>query len=285
MGAREWRTGQARSVVASNAKTQDTHRVASSLMDQRSVRLHLLDCPIDNLSFKETLDLIETFVGSGTPHRHVAVNVDKVLRARSDPFFRRIIEEADLISADGQPVIWAARLLGVRTRGRVAGVDLMQSLVTRSEQRGWRVYFLGAREAVLTKMVAQYRARFPGLQIAGYRHGYWESADEERAIAEQVRAAKPDLLFIGVSSPKKEIFAHRNAGAMGVPFIMGVGGSFDVIAGVTRRAPVWMQRGGLEWFWRFLQEPRRMWRRYFVHDIKFVGLVAREFVQGRRIPS
>jgi N-acetylglucosaminyldiphosphoundecaprenol N-acetyl-beta-D-mannosaminyltransferase len=255
-------------------------------MDQDvSSRMRVLNCPIDNLSLEETLNRIELFVRSGTPHRHVAINVDKLLKARSDAALRRIIEEADLISVDGQPVVWAAQLLGGRMKGRVAGIDLMQALVERSEQRGWRVYFLGARGAVLEKMVANYRVRFPALQIAGYRHGYWASADEEKAVVEQIQMAKPDLLFIGVSSPKKEIFAHQHARAMGVPFIMGVGGSFDVVAGVTRRAPEWMQHAGLEWFWRFLQEPRRMWRRYLIHDMKFVNLVAREIILGRRIRS
>jgi N-acetylglucosaminyldiphosphoundecaprenol N-acetyl-beta-D-mannosaminyltransferase len=170
-------------------------------------------------------------------------------------------------------------------KGRVAGIDLMQALVARSEQRGWRVYFLGARRAILERMVGLYRARFPALQIAGYRDGYWSSADEEKRIVEQIRTARPDVLFIGVSSPQKEIFAYRHADSMRVPFIMGVGGSFDVVAGATRRAPVWMQHAGLEWFWRFLQEPRRMWRRYFIHDMKFVTLLAREIIRRRRTPA
>lgn len=258
--------------------------VPSSSVTQRSLhRVRLLDCPIDSLSFEETLDQVESFVRSGAPHRHVAVNVDKLLKARSDAGLRRIIEEADLISADGQPVVWAARLLGAQLRERVAGIDLMHALVARSERRGWRVYFLGAKEAVLEKMVAHYQTRFPALQIAGYRHGYWSSADEETSIVNQIRASKADLLFIGISSPKKEIFAYQHARDLGVPFVMGVGGSFDVIAGLTRRAPIWMQRLGLEWFWRFLQEPQRMWRRYFIHDMKFVSLVAREIVRGRRL--
>ena len=268
-----------------NPQIRDPRRAPSPSVDEDSCRLRLLDCPIDNLSLEETLNRIESFVRSGTPHRHVAINVDKVLKTRADAGFRRIIEEADLINVDGQPVVWAARLLGARMKGRVAGIDLMQSLVARSEQRGWRVYFLGAEKTVLDKMVAVYRGRFPELQIAGYRHGYWASADEEQAIVEQIRIAKPDVLFIGVSSPKKEIFAYQHAHSMGVPFIMGVGGSFDVIAGLTRRAPLWMQHAGLEWFWRFLQEPRRMWRRYFIHDMKFVSLVAREIIRGRRLPS
>jgi N-acetylglucosaminyldiphosphoundecaprenol N-acetyl-beta-D-mannosaminyltransferase len=274
--------------AVSNPQTSDPQRALSVSMNQdSSCRSRLLDCPIDNLSFEETLNRIEAFVRSGTAHRHVAINVDKVLKARSDAGLRRIIDEADLISVDGQPVVWAARLLGARIKARVAGIDLMQALVSRSERRGWRVFFLGAKEAVLDKMVALYRKQFPGLQIAGYRHGYWASADadEEKAIVEQIRTAKPDVLFIGVSSPKKEIFAYQHAQRMGVPFIMGVGGSFDVIAGVTRRAPLWMQHAGLEWFWRFLQEPRRMWRRYFIHDMKFVSLVVREIIRGRRIPS
>jgi N-acetylglucosaminyldiphosphoundecaprenol N-acetyl-beta-D-mannosaminyltransferase len=240
---------------------------------------------MDNLSFAETLDSIELFIRSGMPHRHVAVNVNKILRVRADSGLRQIIEEADLASIDGQPVIWAARVLGGRMKGRVAGIDLMQALITRAEERGWRVYFLGATGDVLAELIARYRVRHPALRIAGYHHGYWRTEDEEKGIVEQIRMARPDILFVGVGSPTKEVFGYQHADRMGVPFVMGVGGSFDVIAGVTRRAPVWMQRVGLEWFWRFLQEPRRMWRRYLIDGIKFVSLVAREVIRGRRISS
>lgn len=248
-----------------------------------SSRLRLLDCPIDNATFAETLDVIEGFVRSGVPHHQVSVNVDKVLKVRSDPEFRRIVEEADLVSVDGLPIVWAGRLLGHPIKERVAGIDLMQAVVGRGAERGWRVYFLGATAEVLKKAIEELKRAHPRLQVAGSRHGYWSSEAEEARIVEDIRRAKADVLFIGISSPKKELFAYRHGPRMGVPFVMGVGGSFDVIAGVTRRAPTWMQQVGLEWFWRFLQEPRRMWRRYFVDDMKFVLLVARQML--RRHPT
>jgi N-acetylglucosaminyldiphosphoundecaprenol N-acetyl-beta-D-mannosaminyltransferase len=241
-------------------------------------RIELMGCLVDNLTMEETLETIAGFIVSGRPHQHVVVNVDKLVKARDDVDLRRIINECALINADGMPVVWASRLLGKPLKERVAGVDLFESLMQRSAQRGWRVYLLGAREEIVTKVKVVYEARFPGLVVAGHRNGYWKD-DEELGVVEQIKAARPDILFVAISSPKKERFLGRYQAEMQIPFAMGVGGTFDVAAGKVRRAPRWMQKTGLEWFYRFLQEPRRMFRRYFIDDMAFGGMILRELMK------
>ena len=241
-------------------------------------RIEMMGCLVDNLTMEETLSRVEGFIDSGLPHQHVVVNVDKLVKARSDAELRRIINECALINADGMPVVWASRLLGKPLKERVAGVDLFESLMKRSAQKGWRVFLLGAREEIVAQVRVLYLAKYPGLVIAGHRNGYW-SADEEADVVAQIQEARADILFVAISSPKKEQFLGRYQAQMKVPFAMGVGGTFDVAAGKVKRAPVWMQRIGFEWFYRFLQEPRRMFRRYFIEDMAFFGMLAREWLR------
>lgn len=240
----------------------------------------MMGCRIDNLSMEETLVRIEEFIRSGKPHQHVVVNVDKLVKASRDPDLRRIVNECALVNADGMPVVWASRLLGKPLKERVAGIDLFEALMRRAGEKGWRVFLLGARADVVSAVAETYRQRYPQLAIAGWRDGYWR-AEEEAQVAEQVRASGADLLFVAISSPKKEQFLGRWQAEMRIPFAMGVGGTFDVAIGRVRRAPRWMQRAGLEWFYRFLQEPRRMFRRYFIDDMAFIWLLIKE-AAGRK---
>ncbi|MBB5019574.1 N-acetylglucosaminyldiphosphoundecaprenol N-acetyl-beta-D-mannosaminyltransferase [Chitinivorax tropicus] len=241
------------------------------------MRIEVLGCQVDNLSMGETLDRVEEYVKSGTPHQHGCVNVDKVVKAARDDSLRQIINDCELISVDGMPVVWASRLLGVPLKERVAGVDLFENLIKHSAVKGWRVFFLGAKEEVVSGMSRQFIAKYPTLQIAGYRNGYWKPEDEAQ-VAQMIADAKPDLLFVAISSPKKEQFLGKYQPLMKVPFAMGVGGTFDVMVGKVSRAPRWMQKCGLEWFHRFLQEPRRMFRRYFIEDMYFFWLLLKEMV-------
>lgn len=240
-----------------------------------SERITMMGCQIDNLSMEDTLQKIEGFIHSGLPHQHVVVNVDKLVKAERDPELRRIINDCALINVDGMPVVWASRLLGKPLKERVAGVDLFEALMARSAQKGWRVFLLGAREEVVSGVKQRYEIKYPGLVVAGYRNGYWR-AEEEEAVVQQIEAARADLLFVAISSPKKEQFLGQHQARMKVPFAMGVGGTFDVAVGRVKRAPRWMQQAGLEWFYRFLQEPRRMFRRYFIEDMAFIRLLLKE---------
>jgi N-acetylglucosaminyldiphosphoundecaprenol N-acetyl-beta-D-mannosaminyltransferase len=176
--------------------------------------------------------------------------------------------------------VWASRLLGDPLPTRVAGIDLMLELLTLAEERGYRVYVLGARRDVLEQAIGRLRKLHPLLEFAGCRDGYFSDADEPSVVAE-IRAAHPDLLFVAMSTPRKEYFLGRWGPELDVPFSMGVGGAIDVVAGVTKRAPPSLQRLGLEWAFRLAQEPRRLFRRYLVTNSEFVALTLRDLAELR----
>ena len=247
-------------------------------------RISMMGCHMDNLTMEETLQKVEGFIADGSPHQHVVVNVDKLVKASRDPELRRIINECALINVVGMPVVWASRLLGRSIKERVAGVDLFEALMKRAAEKGWRVFLLGAREEVVSGVKTAYEHKYRGLTVAGYRNGYWKP-EEEAGVVAQIAAAKADLLFVAISSPKKEHFLGQYQASMKIPFAMGVGGTFDVAVGKVKRAPVWMQKSGLEWFYRFLQEPRRMFRRYFIEDMAFIGLFLKEAVRRQTPPT
>lgn len=243
-----------------------------------------LGVPIDPLTMAETLARAEHAIRTRTPLHHVVVNVAKLVSLQHDAELRRDVLESDLINADGMGVVWGARLCGHRIPERVTGIDLMIALLERCAQDGHACYFLGARPDVLERAIANLRQRLPGLQIAGYRDGYF-GADEEASVVAAIRAAGADCLFVAMPSPSKERFLRRHRNRLGTSFIMGVGGSIDVIAGVVQRAPGWMQAAGLEWFYRLVQEPRRMWRRYLGTNARYLALLLRELVRSRAISA
>jgi N-acetylglucosaminyldiphosphoundecaprenol N-acetyl-beta-D-mannosaminyltransferase len=222
----------------------------------------------------ETVERCRELILSGRQAQHVVLNGGKCVLLADEPDLRAIVAGCDVINADGQSVVWAARWLGVPVPERVAGIDLMERLLAVAEAEGWPVYFLGAKDDVLADFEAEARRRLPRLVVAGRRNGYFRP-DEEPAVAETVRASGARLLLVAISSPLKERFLARQLHRMGPLLAMGVGGSFDVWAGRASRAPLWMQRSGLEWFYRFVQEPRRMWRRYLVGNARFGWMVLR----------
>ncbi|GAA1969497.1 exopolysaccharide biosynthesis glycosyltransferase VpsK [Nocardioides panacihumi] len=210
------------------------------------------------------------------------LNAAKVVKLTRDDLLRDSLLEADVLLADGQSVVWASRLLRQPLPERVAGIDLFESLLELADSQHLRVYLLGAKPEVLARLEDVVRTRWPNIVLAGSRDGYFtesESAD----VAADIVQAKPDMLFLGITTPKKEIFLGRHGDLLGVPVLHGVGGSFDVFAGVTKRAPLRWQRLGLEWAYRLVQEPRRLWRRYLTTNVSFIGLLARELVKPRPI--
>jgi N-acetylglucosaminyldiphosphoundecaprenol N-acetyl-beta-D-mannosaminyltransferase len=209
------------------------------------------------------------------------VNAAKAVNMSKDGLLRDSVTSCDLVVADGQAVVWASRFLGRPLPERVAGIDLFTSLMAEGARRGYRAYFLGARPEVLERVVAEVRGRYPGLEVAGARDGYFTD-DEAADVARRIGEAKPDLLFLGMTSPKKEIFLARFADDIQAGVIHGVGGSFDVLAGKVRRAPVIWQRLGMEWLYRFLQEPLRLGPRYLSTNTRFAWMVVKEYVQGRK---
>lgn len=229
---------------------------------------------VEGIDEEAALDRIESMIATGRPHLMVVVNASKLVLASEDPELQRIISSADLVTADGMSVVWGARLLGARLPGRVTGIDTMEKLVARAADRAWRVFFLGAKQEALDGAISVLKARHPSLVVAGSRNGYF--AGRENEIIAMVREAKPHLLFVAMGSPAQERFLSANLEAMAVPFSLGVGGSFDHVAGISRRAPVWMQRIGMEWLYRFASEPRRLWRRYLIGNTRFALLLWRE---------
>jgi N-acetylglucosaminyldiphosphoundecaprenol N-acetyl-beta-D-mannosaminyltransferase len=236
----------------------------------------VLGCPITRLNLDGFVTRMEEFIASRKPHYVAVVNVAKLVKMRSDKELEQSVLTADLIGADGVPVVWVSRLFGTPLPGRVNGTDLMYRLLEKANEKGYRIFFFGAKQAVLENVLEVVSREYPGVKIAGSQHGYF-TAEEELAVVEKIRMAKPDLLFIAFGTPKKELWVKRYLFAMEVPVIHGVGGSFDVLAGRIPRAPIWMQKNGLEWLFRLFQEPGRMWRRYLVTNVIFTALILREW--------
>jgi N-acetylglucosaminyldiphosphoundecaprenol N-acetyl-beta-D-mannosaminyltransferase len=242
-------------------------------------RIDMFGCPVDVVRLSEAVERVEDYIASGGLHQGVGVNLDQFLKMHEDPEFKKMIIEADLITADGHPIVWTSWLWGTPLPERVPGIDLFEALLPVSARKGYKVFLLGAKEESMQAAAEAYLQRYPGLQIAGRRNGYFTEADEPE-IVEQINACGADLLFIAITSPKKEAFVERNRDQLGVKFVLGVGGAFDIAAGLTSRAPIWMRRAGVEWVWRLSQEPRRMWPR--VRDnFGFVRVIARETVRRR----
>jgi N-acetylglucosaminyldiphosphoundecaprenol N-acetyl-beta-D-mannosaminyltransferase len=208
--------------------------------------------------------------------QHVVVNVAKIVNMQKDPELRAAVESCDIINIDGAGVVFGGRLLGFSIPERVAGIDLFHQLLDRAHASGRGVFFLGAKADILKQAVEVLRRRYPNLNIAGFHHGYFW--DEEAAVVDEIRQSGADLLFVGLSSPMKEKFIDTWRNDLGVKFAMGVGGTFDVVAGKVRRAPQWMQKLGLEWLFRVIQEPRRMFMRYMTTNSQFAWMLIKELV-------
>jgi N-acetylglucosaminyldiphosphoundecaprenol N-acetyl-beta-D-mannosaminyltransferase len=244
--------------------------------------VYLLGTPVHNLTMQETLALIEDTIDRKEHIHHTVVNAGKIVAMHENPELRESVINADLINADGQAVVWASRILGKPLKERVAGIDLMENLVALAHRNGYKVFFLGAKEEIVKKVVEQYRQKYNASLIAGYRNGYF-SKEEEAGIARQIADSGAQILFVAITSPKKENFLYQNREVLQpVNFIMGVGGSFDVVAGFVKRAPHWMQTTGLEWLYRVYQEPGRMFKRYLVGNTKFIKLLLHYKFGGKK---
>jgi N-acetylglucosaminyldiphosphoundecaprenol N-acetyl-beta-D-mannosaminyltransferase len=225
----------------------------------------ILGVPFDNVTMAEAVEQIEAMIVSRRPHYVVTANVDFLVQARHDVELRHIIAGADLVLCDGTPVAWASRLLGNRLAERVAGADLAPVMIRTAAAKGYRVFFLGATPESTSKAVARLRAQFPGLVIAGHYSPPFRPLLEmdHETIRRHVLAAQPDLVLVAFGCPKQEKWMGMHYRALGVPVTIGVGATIDFLAGQVRRAPVWMQRHGVEWVFRLAQEPRRLFKRYF----------------------
>ncbi|WP_305046415.1 WecB/TagA/CpsF family glycosyltransferase [Geoalkalibacter sp.] len=246
-------------------------------------RIEILGCPMDVATMSETVEAIREAVVARRFTQHVVVNVAKLVNMRNDAQLNESVRSCDIINIDGMGVVLGARFLGHDVPERVAGVDLFHELLAMSAREDFSVYLLGAKEDVVSTTAKKVQTLYPGLKVAGYHHGYFW--DDEAAMVEKIRAAGAQLLFVAITSPKKENFINRWRDQLGVTFVMGVGGTFDVVAGKVKRAPLWMQKWGLEWLYRVIQEPRRMWKRYLVTNTKFLFMLVREKIRLSKNPD
>ncbi|WP_320171909.1 WecB/TagA/CpsF family glycosyltransferase [Maridesulfovibrio sp.] len=226
----------------------------------------------------ETVEEIFCRIRYGIFTQHVVVNVAKLVNMGRDATLRESVESCDIINIDGMGVVWGAKFLGLAVPERVAGFDLFHELLQRAALEGESVFLLGARQEIVERAAARLEQRFTGLKIAGIHHGYFW--DDEEAVVEKIAGSGAGMLFVAISSPKKENFINRWKDRLGVKFVMGVGGTFDIVAGKSKRAPLLMQKCGLEWLYRLLQEPGRMWKRYLYTNTVFALKLLRARIFG-----
>jgi len=238
----------------------------------------LFGITVHAVTMADTLRIAGEAIARRKPLAIGVVNVAKIVKLQSDAEVRASILDSDLVLADGAPVVWSSRLLRRPLPERVAGIDVFERLLAAAGEHGYRVYFLGATQEVLDAVIERALREHPGLIVAGSQHGYFKN-EQMGEVANAVCASGADVLFVAMTTPKKEIFLREVSQRGVIPVTHGVGGSFDVYSGKTKRAPVWMQKSGLEWFYRVLQEPGRMWKRYLVTNTLFLLLLARNMVR------
>jgi N-acetylglucosaminyldiphosphoundecaprenol N-acetyl-beta-D-mannosaminyltransferase len=242
--------------------------------------VNLLGINVSAIRMGQLMDTCREHINNRKGLLLAVANVAKVVNCRRNTELRKSLTEADIILADGLPLVWLSRLIGDPLPERVAGIDIMYQLLECASKNNYSIFLLGSEQEVLQKVVQVVRKAYPGVRIAGHRNGYFQQ-HEGREIAEQIKNSSADILFIGMSSPKKEIFLRAWRDFIDVPICHGVGGSFDVLAGRTKRAPLWMQKCGLEWLYRLIQEPSRMWKRYLVTNTIFIKLSLRAVLATR----
>ena len=240
-----------------------------------NARVRFLNTVIDVLDTDETVKLVEKYVQTKTALHLMGVNADKVNEINENEIMKRIVNSCGIINADGASIVMASRYLKKPLPERVAGIDLMEQLIRLSEAKGYTVYLLGAKQVVVAKTAEVLVEKYPKLRIIGFRNGYFQKS-EWQEISNELKEKKPDFVFVGITSPIKEYLIEylQNDGNHSV--FMGVGGSFDVISGMIPRAPLWMQKANLEWLFRVIQEPKRLFKRYFFGNLQFIMSVIKE---------
>jgi N-acetylglucosaminyldiphosphoundecaprenol N-acetyl-beta-D-mannosaminyltransferase len=250
-------------------------------------RVRILNGRFDPLTLPKVVDWAGAWIEQGRRGYLCTVNVAILMMMRQNPRLQQIVDRASLVVADGLPLVWASRLGSDRLPERVTGIDLIGALAGQAVRKGLGIYLLGATQPVIEAAAGRLRAEHPGLRISGVADGYFGAAEAvERARA--VRRSGAHILLVGMGVPRQEFFIEEQWNELGVNLVIGVGGSFEVLAGIRRRAPDWCQKIGLEWFWRFLQEPRRLGPRYLDTNSRFIGHVLREVVTTRilkRLPE
>lgn len=231
-------------------------------------RINFLGCLVDSVDIQDSLDWMETRIKDRQPGMIAVVNANKYWLMSKDSRLQKIIQTAELVIPEWA-VFWGANRLGASLKSYVAGVALLQAAMPWAENKGYRPYFLGAKQNVIDALRTHLLMDYPALIPAGFHHGYLDREGNELVLAE-IRASKPDMIFVAIGSPKQEYWIEENARALGIPVAMGVGGSFDVLAGLKKDTPAWARGNGLEWLYRLSQEPKAYWKRYLVCNPWFV---------------
>lgn len=263
-------------LVKETAKAGEETKRRTRVATGHNGRANILGFMVDKMTLQQCVERLVAGIPARRCQHIVLVNAAKIVRARKDAELAQIIRTADLVGADGVPIVWTSQVLAQPLPGRVNGTDLMNQLIQVAEERGYRIYLLGSTPELIERAAANVQRRYPKLQIAGYRHGYFSSVEQEREVVSAIAASRADILLVGMSTPMKEKWVRKYKNDLATPVIHGVGGSFDILAGYVKRAPLWMQCSGLEWFYRVLQEPKRLWRRYLVTNSIYIGLVIRQ---------
>lgn len=242
-------------------------------------RVNICGIGIDNIEMSDVISKMDSYIKDGRPSYIVTPNADHIVKLQRDPEFKKIYGEATLVLVDGMPLLWAAKFLGAPLKERISGADLFPKLCEVAAARGYRIFFLGGREGAAVKAAKILKARYPAMQVVGVYSppfGFEKDAVENDKIVAMIKTAKPDILFVGLGAPKQEKWIYEHKDQCEVPVSIGIGVSFEFIAGIVKRAPVWMQKSGLEWFWRLMMEPKRLWKRYLVDDVQFFWLVLKQ---------
>jgi len=241
--------------------------------------IKIAEVKFHRVGLSEAVNKIEEFINGNQTRQVCVTNTYSVVVMQADREFKRANNLSSLVVADGMPIVWLSHMYKNPIPRRIAGADLLDAVSNAANERGYTFFFLGASEKILKRIVTNLGKKYPRLQIAGtYAPPFKEVFTEEdnREMIEKINAVHPDVLWVGLSAPKQEKWIFHNLGRLKVGAAIGVGAVFDFIAGTVKRAPVWMQRMGLEWLWRFFQEPTRLWRRYIIGNTVFLFLVLKE---------
>ena len=222
-------------------------------------RLNILGVGIDCIDSEEALTQIENFIADGNPHQVVTAKAEIIYQANRNEKMRNVINQAQMVTADGSGVVWASKQLGRPLRQRVTGIDLVNSICEQSARKGWKLYILGSAPGVAATAAVNIRQKFPGCNIVGTHHGYFNAKEEKQIVAELLQL-QPDVLFVALGAPKQEYWIAEHMAQLQIPVSMGIGGSMDVLSGNVKRAPRWMQKMSLEWLYRLLIQPTRFKR-------------------------
>ncbi len=243
--------------------------------------INMFGIDIHPLGMSQSLDVINECITAKQSLHIGMLNAAKVVNMKRNPALGEDVTSSNLILADGSAVVLASKILNKKLPERVAGIDLMHGILERGNELGYRVFCLGATEEISEEIERQINKHYPGVVIAGRQNGYF-SEDQQREVADNIAAAKADVLFVAITSPKKEQFMAKWGDVMQVPVVHGVGGSFDVFAGKVKRAPLIWQKLGMEWLYRVLQEPGRLWKRYLVTNTLFIGMLLKEIITPQK---